>query len=223
MQLPIEIQKVEILDWWETEREQISQDLQERLPALYYKVDRVIEEMPVKALIRKGQHHTETLEPLVIEWMEKVYRDLTHELDESFRSSAEAVEGDGAHDQWTYSEMATAGAALAVSVAPIAGIPFFAGGLTAAGVTVLGITVGSGGLLALPVAALAGSAILLAAGPTARWRAVAALKARYRDAVHSAIEKRVLGDESNTDSPSLKDKLQGELLGVALQRMEMAG
>lgn len=62
MQLPIEIQKVEILDWWETEREHISHDLQERLPALYYKVDRVIEEMPAKAFIRKGQHHTETID-----------------------------------------------------------------------------------------------------------------------------------------------------------------
>lgn len=155
--------------------------------------------------------------------MEKVYRDLTHELDESFRSSAEAVEGDGAHEQWTYSEMATAGAALAVSVAPIAGIPFFAGGLTAAGVTVLGLTVGGGAILAIPVAALAGSAILLAAGPSVRGKAVAALKARYRDAVHNAIEKRVLGDGTNPGSPSLKDKLQGELLGVALKRMEMAG
>lgn len=219
MQLPVEIQRAEILDWWETAQEQIARTLPERLPALYYRVDQVIEDMPIKAFIQKGKFRGERIEPIVIEWMEKLYRELTHELDESFRASSEAVEGKGVHDSWSYGEMATAGAAIAVSAAPIAGIPFFAGGLTAAGF--LGISFLGGGILVVPAVALAGSAVFLAAGPSARAKAVSHLKSRFREAVHEGIEKRVLGDPDDPSTASLKGTLLGELRGVALKRMEM--
>lgn len=221
MSLPVEIQRAEILDWWEAGQEHISRTLPERLPALYYLVDQVIEEMPLKAFIRKGKFHTEQIEPIAVEWMEKLYRELTHELDESFRASSKTIEGKGAHDLWSYSELATAGAAIAISVAPMAGIPFFMGGLTAAGVTIAGFTIGGGALLALPVAALAGSAVLFAAGPAARGKAVSNLKARFRKGIHEGIELRVLGDPSDPSIASLKGRLLGELRGVALKRMEM--
>lgn len=221
MQLPVEIQRAEILDWWETEQNHISQTLPDSLPALYYKVDNVIDAMPVKAFIRKGKLHSEQIEPIVVEWLEKLYRELTHELDKSFRSSLKIVEGDPALDRWSYGEVATAGAALAVSAAPIAGIPFFAGGVMTAGVTVLGYTFGGGALLALPVVALAGSAVLVAAGPAARGRAVSHLKSRFKNAVHKAVETRVLGDPEKPSIPSLKGTLLGELRAVTLKRLEM--
>ncbi|UWR10906.1 hypothetical protein [Sulfitobacter mediterraneus] len=219
--LPVEIQKAEILDWWETERDHISRALPDRLPELFYRVDQTIDGMPVRALMRRGKFHSEQIEPIVVEWLEKLYRELTHDLDNSFRSSLETVEGGGPLDSWSYGEAATAGAAIAVSAAPIAGIPFFAGGIASAGVTILGVTVGGGALLAFPVAALAGSAVLFAAGPAARGKAVSHLKSRFKATVHSAIETRVLGNTEEPVVPSLKGTLLGELRGVTLQRIEM--
>lgn len=221
MHLPVEVQRAEILDWWEAEHERISEALSDRLPSLYYRIDQEIDKMPIKDLVRRGKFRAETIEPIVVAWIEKLHRELTHELDESLRTSLNLLEGDGAGDEWSYSEMAVAGAALAVSAAPAAGIPFFAGGLTAAGTTVLGITFGGGGLLPLSVAALAGSAVFIALGPAARAKAVSHLKLRLRDGVHQGIETRVLGDPKNQAVPSLKGHLLNELYSVAVKRMDM--
>lgn len=221
MHLPVEIQRAEILDWWELEQEKISRSLLDRLPALYYAVDQVIEEMPIKNFLRRGKFHAEKIEPIIAEWMDKLYRELAHELDESFRSSSNVIEGKGAYEGWSYSEMATAGAAIAVSAAPIAGIPFFAGGLTAAGITVAGFTFGGGALLALPATALVGSAVIFAAGPAVRGKAVSSLKTRLRNTIHTQIDAHVLGDQTQPSVPSLKGKLLGDLQSVALKRIDM--
>lgn len=221
MQLPVEIQRAEILDWWEAEQERISRILPERLPALYYCVDQLVDNMPIKALLRRERYRVEQIEPIVTEWVEKLYRELTHQLDESFRASSEAVEGRGTNNTWSYGEMATAGAAIAVSIAPVAGIPFFASGLTAAGVTILGLTFGGGALLAVPVAALASSTVVLAAGPAARARAITHLKISFKRAIHQTINNRILGDFDDPSIVSLQGKLLNELRGVALMRMEL--
>lgn len=223
MRLPPEILRAEILDWWEAEQERISQTLPKRLPALYYLVDQKIGEMPLKAFLRRGRFHADEIEPIIASWMEDLYQELTHEIDESFRSSANVVEGNRKYESWSYGDLASAGAALAFSAAPVAGIPvyFMAGGLTATGTTVLGMTFGAGALVPLGVAALAGSAVLLAAGPAARGKAIERLRASVRTATRDAIDKRVLGDPSDPSAPSLKGKLLGDLYGVAVKRIEV--
>ncbi|WP_394155011.1 hypothetical protein [Loktanella salsilacus] len=221
MQLPVEIQHAEILDWWESEHERISDALADRLPGLYYLVDQQIEEMPFTNLVRRGKFKVEHVEPIVAAWMDKIYLEFTLELDESLRASLHSLEGDKPGEGWSFKEMAVAGAALAVSASPVAAIPFFAGGLTTAGITFLGVTVGGGVLLATPVAALAGSAVLAALGPTARTKAIANLKSRLRSAIHAAIEVRVLGDADGQAHASLKGRLLSELYSVAAKRLAL--
>lgn len=221
MQLPREILRAEVLDWWEAEQERISTILPERLPALYYHVDRKIAEMPINAFFRRGKFHANEIEPIVVDWMEKLYRELAHEIDESFRASSDAVEGKGTYDSWSYGEMVSAGGAIAVSVAPVAGIPFFAGGLTAAGFTLFGFTFGGGALIPIAVTALAGSAVLLAAGPAARGKAAAHLRSRFKRTVHEAIHLRVLGKSDDSSAPSLKGKLLADLHCLALKRIDI--
>ena len=224
MQMPSEVLRAEILDWWEAEREKIDEEMQQRLRVLNYKVDKIIDDMPAYELLKRGKFVAEKVEPIIVDWIERVYRQLTHELDESFRASAKEAEGSEAYNTWTYSEMATAGAAIAVSAAPAAGIPFFAGGLTAAGTVVLGLTLPftGGGLLAGAVTAAAGSAVLLAAGPAVRAKAVLKLKSNFKSLIHDEIEERVLGSAVDQKAASLKQVLFNELQGVALKRMEMA-
>ena len=220
MSLPVEVQRAEIIDWWETEHQRISEALVDRLPALYYRVDQEIAKVSVTQFRKKGRFLAETIEPAVIHWIEKIYCEFTHELDEALRKSQRSLEGKAAIDRWSYQELAFAGSALAVSVAPVAAVPLFAGGLTTAGVTVAGITFGGGALLALPVAALAGSIALIAAGPTVRAKAVSKLKSRIRSDLHQSIETRVLGDPNNPESPSLKGVLLKELYDVATKRLD---
>ncbi len=216
MQLPNEIHRAEVLDWWEDSRESVCSTLEDRIPALYYKVDKVIEEMPVKWLIRKGKFRSEEIEPIVLEWVEKLYRELTHDLDDSLRASLADIEGNVPQAGWSYREMATTGAALTFSVAPIAGVPFFAGGLAVTGIA--GIF--GGGFAVVPTVALAGSAAALIAGPGVRSKAVKSLKTRLLKDIHLEIDKRIFGDPENSAAPSLKGALMNDLQCVAMKRME---
>ncbi len=222
MQLPTEVVQAEILDWWEGERERIAQIMPDRMPALFYNVDKVIDDMSVADFLKRGRFVANKVEPLVADWIERTYKELTHEIDESFRASAYKTEGGDAYQKWSYGDMATAGAAIAVSAAPVAGIPFFAGGMTTAGTVVLWFTIGGGNLIPAAVVALAGSAVLLAAGPGVRSKAITRLKSKLKASLHDAITTRVLGVADGTKLVSLKHVLFGELQGVALKRMEMA-
>ena len=224
MQMPAEVLRAEILDWWEAERDRISEALPERLPALFYKVDKIIDDMSASDLLKRGKFVAEKVEPVVADWIERLYKELTHALDESFRASAKEAEGGETYKNWSYGEMATAGAAIAVSAAPAAGIPFYAGGLTAAGTVVFGLTLPftGGGLAAGAVAAAAGSAVLLAAGPAVRAKAVSKLKSNLKSSIHEEITQRVLGASAKAKDASLTQILFSELQGVVLKRMDMA-
>lgn len=221
-ELAPEILRQEIIDWWENERQKISNSLPERRQALFYKVDKIIDGMPIKKLLSRKQFVEEKILPEINSGIEKMYRELTLEVDESFRASSQNVEGGGHYGNWSYSEMVTAGAAIAVSAAPVAGIPFFAGGLTTAGTWVVVTTLGGGALIPTAVAAAAGSAILLAAGPTVRSKAVAKLTSNLKKAIHKEIDYMVLELSNDNTKPSLKQRLFNELQGIAVKRMEMA-
>lgn len=224
MHMPAEVLRAEILDWWESERDKLAEAIPERLPALLYKVDKIIDDMSASDLLKRGKFFAEKVEPVVADWIERLYKELTHELDESFRASAEEAEGGETYNNWSYGEMATAGVAIAVSAAPAAGVPFFAGGLAASGTVVFGLTIPftAGGLAAGAVAAAAGSAVLLAAGPAVRSKAVSKLKSNFKLSIHDVIAKRVLGSGNDSKAISLKEVLFRELQGVALKRIEMA-
>ncbi|MDB4213911.1 hypothetical protein N9741_03465 [Octadecabacter sp.] len=222
MQTPAEILRAEILDWWEAERDRIAEAVPERLPALLDKVDKIIDDMSASELLKRGKFGAEKVEPVVTDWIERLYKELAHELDESFRASAKEAEGGETYKNWSYGEMATAGAAIAVSAAPAAGIPLFAGGLTTASLSLGIFTFGGGALIPMAVTAAAGSAVLLAAGPSVRANAVSKLKSKFKVSIHAGITQRVLDSGNKSKVNSLKEVLFNELQGVALKRMDVA-
>ena len=138
-------------------------------------------------------------------------------MDVSLRKSAKNGEGSEAYQNWSYDEIATAGAAIVVSAAPAAGLPFFAGGLTTAGKTIMGFSFGGGALIPIAVTAAATTAVVFAAGPMVRARAVSRVKAKFKSSVHENITERVLGKESG----SLKQRLISELYCVVQKRLEV--
>ncbi|TMV12996.1 hypothetical protein [Arenibacterium halophilum] len=221
MQPPNELQRAEIMDWWEAAQDHISKTIPDRLPALYYKVDQKIDELGWYKTFSRKAVRTNELNPIVEEWTSKLYAELTHDLDESFKASAEEVEGNGQLDKLSYSEIGETTATVVFSVAPVAAVPFASGGLAVAGTTVLGFSVGATGLAVVPVVALAGAAIAAAAGPAFRNRNLNRLKQNFRQSIHKWIDGIVLGDPEKPKANSLKRQLQKELEAVARKRLEL--
>lgn len=221
--LPKEVLKAEVLDWWEEQQELLSNRLEARLPELLALLDAEIDAMPVKSFFRKGKFHAERLEPVVVEFLEKNYAEFTSELDEAFQKSVAHVEAEELTttlNSWSYKEMATAGAAVAVSAAPLAALPFLTGGIFTSGVAVLGFTVVAPTLIPLAVGAAATGLVVAAAGPTARMKALERLKSSFKEVTGAEARVRVVGDPQKPEIGSLKGTLMKDLRNVALGRIE---
>lgn len=212
MLLPVEIQKAEVLDWWEDQQEFTSEALVDRVPALLFQIDQKIEEMPATALIRRGRFYREKILPLLDQWLQKTRGELTHELEEALNASLHTVEGPNNHDAWSYSDYAAAGSAIAVSAAPLAAIPLFIGA-TVGGIVGFGATP----ILVPAAVVLTGTSLLFGAqfGGTA----VRSLKARYRLKMHEEICALVFGNPNEPSVGSLKHTLHSDLRNVTLQRL----
>lgn len=222
--LPVEILQAEVLDWWETQQEMVSNTLDEKLPELLNRLDVEIEEMPVHAFFRKGKFFTERLAPIVIEFLEKHHAEFTSELDEAFQKSVVSIEADGATEAlstWSYNEMATAGGAAVVTIAPLAALPFLTGGLVTSGTVVLGFTLSSPALIPTAAVAAATGLVVVAAGPTVRNKALKKLKSSFKEATFNEARTRVVGDPQKPEIGSLKGSLLNGLTNVALRRLEV--
>lgn len=223
MSLPPEIQRAEIIDWWEKAHERISTGLESGLPQLLERVDQKITTMSRKDLVAgRSRFRNDVTEPIVSAWMEETYGQLNEELDEALATSLKELGGANETVSMSYRDMAVAGAAVAASAAPLAGIPFFAGGFTAAGLSIAGFTIISGTIAAVPVFAVVGTVVAVGFGPKIRSSAVKVVKDGFRNKVHREIEMRVMGDPNDASRPSLKGLLLGDLFSVTVKRMESA-
>ena len=223
--LPKEVLKAEVLDWWEEQQEQLSKKLEDRLPELLDLLDAEIDTMPAKSLLRKGKFHTERLEPIVRKFLEVNYTECTSYLNNAFKKSVAQVESRELErnlNSWNYEEMATAGAAVVMTAAPLplAAIPFLTGGLFTSGTVFLGFTIVSPTLIPLAVGAATTAVVLMAAGPVVRKKALKKLRNMFKDVTHAEAKIRVLGDPTKPEIGSLKGTLINDLRNVALGRLE---
>ena len=219
----MEILQAEVMDWWETQHEKVSNGLDEKLPELLKLLDAEIEVMPTRAFFRKGKYHAERLEPIVHEFLEQIYEHFTSELDEAFQRSVANVESESANETlntWSYKEMATAGGAAVATIAPLAALPFLTGGLVTSGTVVLGFTLGSPALIPTAAAAAATGFVVAAAGPTIRKKAIKKLKFHFKEVTFNKARIRVVGDPLKPEIGSLKGSLLNDLTNVALRRIE---
>lgn len=221
--LPVEILQAEVLDWWETQHETVSNGLDEKLPELLNRLDAEIEAMPIRAFFRKGKYHAERLEPIIQEFLEKNYAEFSNELDEAFQRSVANVEAESATktlNTWSYKEMATAGGAAVATIAPLAALPFLTGGLVTSGTVVLGFTLSSPALIPTAAVAAATGLVVAAAGPTVRNKTVKKLKFSFKEVTFNKARIRVVGDPLKPEIGSLKGSLLNDLTNVALRRIE---
>lgn len=216
------MRRAELVDWWETAREQISTHLEKRTHELCLQVDATVLAMPKRALLTRRAFHKEQITPLLDQWKLDVVTELGKRLTASFDAVVSHTPQKEVDNAWSYGDIATATAAVAASVAPMASIPFVAGGVTTAGVTVLGVTFGGGAILAVPVAALGAGVVALAMGPKARGAAYTQLKKRYSNALCRQIKDQVLGSEGQAETTSLRSVFYRDLeRAVRLQLEEI--
>lgn len=221
--LPAEILQAEVLDWWETQHEMVSDKLVENLPELLEQLDAEIENMPAQALLRKGKFHTKRLEPIVRSFLEKQYAEISSQLDDAFQRSVTCVEEDGAIETlnaWSYKELATAGGAAAATIAPLAALPFLAGGLMTTGTAFLGFTLTAPALIPAAAVAAAAGLVVAVAGPTLRNKAIKKLRSSFKEVTFIKARIRVVGDPLEPEIGSLKGTLLNDLTNVALRRLE---
>ena len=221
--LPVEVLHAEVLDWWETQHETVSNGLDEKLPELLNRLNAEIEAMPARAFLRKGKYYAERLEPIVHEFLGEYYAEFTIELDEAFQKSVASVEAENATETlnpWSYKEMATAGGATIVTIAPLAALPFLTGGLVTSGTFFLGFPLISPVLIPAAVAVAATGLIVAAGGPIVRSQALKKLKSNFKEVTFKKARIRVVGDPQKPEIGSLKGSLLNDLTNVALRRME---
>ena len=226
---PVEIQRAEIQDWWESERKRILQDLPKRLPGLIFLVDQKIENMSFFDLMRKRkQYRADEIDPIVIDWLEDHYKEFSRKLESSFaklessfKSYTSNIESKNL-DKLSYQDYLLAGSSIAVTVAPLGALPFVAGGLVTSGFTLLGFTIGGGVLIPSALYALLFGVGCLAIAPGCRAWAVRKIKKLYKDNLRKELEWRVLGDHRKPGTKSLMGTLLSDLEKVARARMEAA-
>ena len=86
--LPKEVLRAEILDWWEGEQERVSHELSGKLQTILDQVDEKIDGISLKGLfVNRRRFVRETIEPLVVDFLEGNYREFSERMKESFKLS----------------------------------------------------------------------------------------------------------------------------------------
>mgnify|MGYP006956419843 FL=1 len=212
-----EINRAEILDWWEAEQERVSDELESQLPELLERLDLEIDAMPIKKFIRKKQFCVERLEPQVKKFLENNHLKFRQDLENSFQKSKDDIGenvSENAYQEWSYGEMSIAGAAAVATIAPVGTLPFLTAGIMTAPF------IGAPALI--PGAAVVAGAglVLVAAGPSFRGKAIEMLKDRFKKLMQRDATLRILGDPSDPTVSSLKGKLLNELRNVTMGRLD---
>ncbi|MEC7258113.1 MAG: hypothetical protein VXW58_09855, partial [Pseudomonadota bacterium] len=220
MQPPNELQRAEIMDWWEAAQDHISKTIPDRLPALYYKVDQKIDEMSWHSVIFRKRSKANEINKIVDKWIERLYSELTHDIEKSYKISARKIAKSRSTVNSGYSDLFESGATAILSIAPFAAYPMLAGGMTTAGVTFLGFTIGGGTIMLAPALALLGATALFCLGFFIRSMVLNGKKKRMKKTIHESINEKALGNPKNLDETSLKGLLLEELKKVAKKRLE---
>jgi len=222
MQPPNELQRAEIMDWWEAAQDHISKTIPDRLPALYYKVDQKIDGMSWPSVIFKKRSKAKEIDETVNDWIKRLYTELSHDIEKSYKISDRKIAKSKSTVNSGYSDLFESGATAILSIAPFAAYPMLAGGMTTAGVTFLGFTIGGGTIMLAPALALLGAMALFCLGFFLRSKVLNRKKKRMKKAIHQKINERALGNPKNLDKTSLKGLLLEELRMVAKKRLESA-
>ncbi|SEP00516.1 hypothetical protein SAMN04490248_11930 [Salinihabitans flavidus] len=206
--------RAQVVDWWSAERARVSRELEERLPLLLIEVDKVIDEMPLKAFVRRGRFQTRQIAPIVRKWIEAEYKRLSAEIDESFFAEVIGPGEHKSHEGWTTDELLTAGAATAFSIAPLAALPFVGGLLVSTGFLGLSAT-----LAIIPATIVGAGLVMLGLGPSIRGWARRKLRETFRSRVRANIRTRIIGDLERLEIASLKGTIFTELDGFLSKRL----
>jgi len=202
-----------LLDWWDDERMRITNLLTERFVLLEEKISIEIDNVPIRKILSPAKYEKDVIEPIIMSWLSREYARLTFsgDLSELKMDPVSHQNNNNILDTVDLIETGTVGA---ISVAPLAAIPFVGGVITTSGgFSVLGFSIiaPSIGVSVGPAIAVALGTFALAAGPKLRQKSKSKLAAKYKSATIEKVKLRALGSFQHPEIQSLKGSLLEEL------------
>ena len=210
-----------LLDWWDDERMRITNRLTERFVLLEDKISIEIDDVPIRKLLSPAKYEQEVIEPIVVSWLSREYARLTFsgDLSELKINPASPQNNNFVLDTVDLIETGTVGA---ISIAPLAAIPFVGGVITSSGgFSVLGFSIIAPSLAVSvgPALAVAFGTFALAAGPKLRQKTKSKLATKYKSAIIEKVKLRALGSFQHPEIQSLKGTLLAELDELLEQKL----
>jgi uncharacterized membrane-anchored protein len=214
-----EFDRAEVLDWRNTERLTVVHGIKSRLPDIDVKINELIEKMSTWDTVRRTRFHDREIAPIVEEWLQQLLTDFKQGIEESAAQSEQALGNNPKDYSWSWGEVATAGAATAATLAPLAVLPFATSIATFSATSFLLITTSA---VSIPVLTVVVGGALAAGvgGEKLRRYAFSRITSGYRKQVRDEIWKKAMGDTKNLEAPSACRALLAEIDMIALKRLE---
>ncbi len=217
--MTVEIQRAEILDWWEAERWRIRQEVLATQQNCLDRATRSIEGLNIKELLMPRSSARKDIERRLESDVNSLNRRLANSLKDSFSASVESVEGLTVYESVTLTEKAAlvAGGTLAIGSLGIAGAA--TGVATTTGTFLFVIPTLT---FSWPIFAVAGvSALGLAiASPKALQQGRRLAIERYLRNIQKILLRLLVEDAAASKKPSTWTIFQTEIDRVVQERLE---
>ncbi len=214
----VQVDRAEILDWREQERKALCAQLEDRLPELDALIDEPINEMTLWNAVWRTSFHDEQIAPKVEEWLLALYEEFHRDISESAFESEKSISGETSDQAWSWGEIATMGAATAVSIAPLAAIPFVAGIAT----VTTSFVVFSTSVVSIPIlSAVVGGLVLSGiGGHQVREKTFEYFVENYREQTKAEARAKVVGKTGADNEDSLRNRLLNEVDLITISRLD---
>ncbi len=215
----VQVDRAEILEWRERERKVLCDRIEQRLPELEALITEQADEMTMWNVVWRSSFHDEQVAPKVEEWLRALYDELRSDIEDSAIESERLINPGDTDQAWSWGEIAAAGAAAAVSVAPLAALPFVAGIAT---VTTTSFFVFSTSVVSIPVltAVVGGLAVSGYGGHKIREKTFDYFVGNYRKQTVLEARAKVIGETGADDEDTLQNRLLNEIDLIAISRLE---
>ncbi|WP_133170026.1 hypothetical protein [Shimia abyssi] len=207
------------MDWRDDERLRVVEHFADKLHELNQLIDTALRQMTLKDWLWRSSYHDEHVAPIVEDWMKRHYSQLRENYEASAKHLEDQLVQQSADHSWSMGEIASAGVTAAVSVAPLAVIPFVAGLATVTTTTLLVFTTSA---ISLPALALLGGGLAIATFGSSSFRnqQLENLTCMYIEQVQSEARNKIIGDVADPDTPSVQRCLLAEIDQIALKKQE---
>lgn len=217
--LPPEIQRAEIIDWWNAQRARVDAECRETLKASLERATKAADELSFKEMMWPGAEAHKQIERRVQSDITMLSKRLTRSLQDTLEVSISEVEGSGEYSGASLLEMGGLVASGAMAAGSV--------GLAVAAATATTTTAGffflvPATVISWPMFATLGTGALtvaIASPRASRWAHKTA-KARFLSYIEARLHKEILKDEGERKPHSICAALKSQIDHFAQTRLD---